>query len=314
MRQDSPARDTASGRDPDFVPPQLELAALRNHPQFPAAMRATASRLVDLHGRGRLIGWFLSDRTLAILAHAAICLDADARDDDANTGLTPGRFKSFCARTGMCGEGRVTAILAFMRLTGHLVAETHPADRRITRLRPTDKMLETMRIRLRAQYEGVAMVCPELASAAGRLGDRDFERELSREFLKRWAIGSRFIDHAPDMRIFLERDVGVLILFALMLETDPSEPLPPAKPIPLSIAALARRFNVSRTHILRLVRDAESEGLMTRLGEKGEQVSFDPRLQDCLRNLFAATFQLSALCAWGPCTEIRDEALITARP
>jgi hypothetical protein len=311
MRQDSSAPDEGSGRDPAPIPPQLALAALRNHPQFPAAVRATATRLVDLHGRGRLIGWFLSDRTLAILAHAAICLDADATDDDTDTGLTPGRFKSFCTRTGMCGEGRATAILAFMRLTGHLVAETHPADRRITRLRPTDKMLETMRMRLRAQYEGAAMVCPEIAPAIERLGDRDFERELSREFLKRWAIGARFVDHAPDLRLFLERDVGIMILFALMLAADPSEPLPPAKPLPLSIAALARRFNVSRTHILRLIREAESEGLMTRLGEKGEQVSFDPRLQDCLRNLFAATFQLAGLCAWHAVAEEPTERQAT---
>lgn len=305
MVQDSSALDAGGGGDSASVPPQLELAALRGHPQFPAAMRETASRLVDLHSRGRLIGWFLSDRVLAILAHAALCLDADARDDDTNSGLTPVRFKSFCARTGMCGEGRATAILAFMRLTGHLIAETHPADRRITRLRPSDKMLETMRTRLRAQLTGAAMVCPEIASAAERLGCREFERALGSEFLNRWAIGTRFVDHAPHMRLFLERDVGVMILFALMLEADPSEPLPPGKPVPLSIAALARRFNVSRTHILRLIRDAESAGLMTRLGEKGEQIAFAPKLRDGLRNFFASTFQLTALCAWRAVAEER---------
>jgi AraC-like DNA-binding protein len=305
MRQDSSALDIARGRESDSVPPQLEFAAFRNHPQLPAAMRATAGRLVDLHSRGRLIGWFLSDRTLAILAHAAICLDADARDDDTDTGLTPGRFKSFCTRTGMCGEGRVTAILAFMRLTGHLEAETHPADRRITRLRPSDKMLETMRTRLRTQFAGAAMICPEIAPAIERLGCREFERELSQEFLKRWAIGTRFVDHAPDMRLFLERDVGVMILFALMLGADPSEPLPPEKPIPLSIAALARRFNVSRTHVLRLIRDAEAEGLMTRTGEKGEQIFFAPRLQESIKSFFAATFQLTSLCAWNSVAQDR---------
>jgi hypothetical protein len=305
MGQDSSALDAGGGRDSDVVPPRLELATLRGHPQFPAAMRACAAGMVKLHVRGRFIGWFLSDRVLAILAHAAVCLDADANDDDPRSGLSPGSFKTFCVRTGMCGEGRATAILAFMRLTGHLEAEVHPADGRITRLRPSAKLLETTRSRLGAEFAALAMVCPEIAPAAERLGDPDFEREMAVEFLKRWRIGARFIDHAPDLRLFLERDVGIVTLFALMLEADPSEPVPPANPVPLSIAALARRFRVSRTHILRLIRDAESAGLMTRLGEKGEQIAFAPKLREAIRDFFAAMFQLTALCAWRAVVEER---------
>jgi len=54
---------------------------------------------------------------------------------------------------------------------------------------------------------------------------------------------------------------------------------------------------VSRTHVLRLVRDAEAAGLLSRVGEKGEQVAFSPKLQQALRQLFAYIFQFSALCA-----------------
>jgi len=286
------------GGDPAGVPPQIEIAALQAHPQFSAAMRACMSAMVKLHSRSRILGWFLSDRTLAILAHAAISLAADARDDDPQSGLSPGSFKAFCVRTGMCGEGRATAILAFMRLTGHLEAEVHPADRRITRLRPSEKLLETMRARLSVEFAAVAMVCPEMAPAAGLLGSKEFERAIALEFLKRWRIGERFLDRAPALLLFAERDVGVIILFALMLEADPSGPLPPADPVTLSIAALARRFHVSRTHVLRLIRDAESAGLLTRLGEKGELVSLSPKLQQGIRDFFAAIFQLTALCAW----------------
>jgi DNA-binding GntR family transcriptional regulator len=73
--------------------------------------------------------------------------------------------------------------------------------------------------------------------------------------------------------------------------------------VPLSIAALARRFRVSRTHVLRLIRDAESAGLLIRLGEKGELVSFAPQLRQGIRDFFAAIFQLTALCAWGAVAE-----------
>jgi hypothetical protein len=298
MKRVSAALDAGGGRDADFIPPHLELDALRAHPSFPAAIRACAAEMVKLYSRSRFLGWFLSDRTLAILAHMAICLDADANDDDPRSGLTPSRFKSFCVQNGMCSEGRATAILAFMRLTGHLEAETHPADRRITRLRPSLKLLETMRSRLRAQFAGTVMVCPEIAVAADRLGRRDFERIMSLEFLRRYTAGARVIDpRARGLRLFGERDAGLLILLSLMLGADESEPLPPAGPVPLSIAALARRFSVSRTHVLRLIREAESAGFLTRVGEKGELVALGPALNEELRHMFAATFQLAALCA-----------------
>jgi AraC-like DNA-binding protein len=284
--------------DAGFVPPELEPDAIQAHPRFAEAMRASAQAMVELHSRSRFLGWFLSDRALAILAHAAVALDSDARDDDPRTGLTPSRFKAFCVENGLCSEGRATAVLAFMRLSGHLEAQGHPADRRITRLTPSGKLLETMRSRLRAQLGCAAMICPEVAPAIERLGSRDFERGLGVEFVRRFTFGIRLVDQASSLRLFTERDVGVLALFALALQGDPADPFPSDKPLPLSIAALARRFKVSRTHILRLVRDAEAAGLVARLGDKGDRLLIQPQLRDDTRRLFAAMFRLVALCAW----------------
>lgn len=298
MNRDSTASSTGQGSDAGLVPPQLDADVIRAHPRFDEAMRASARAMVELHSRSRFLGWFLSDRALAILAHAAVALDADARDDDPRTGLTPGRFKAFCVDNGLCSEGRATAVLAFMRLTGHLGQQEHPADRRIMRLTPSPKLLETMRSRMRAQLTCAAMVCPEVAPAAERLGNRDFERRLGLEFVRRFSQGIRLVDQASTLRLFTERDVGALVLFALALQGDPADALPTDKPLPLSIAALARRFRVSRTHILRLVRDAESAGLVERVGDKGDRLVIKPQLAEDLRRLFVAVFRLASLCAW----------------
>lgn len=298
MNRDSTASDAGQEGRADFVPPQLDPDAIRAHPRFAEAMRASARAMVDLHSRSRFLGWFLSDRALAILAHAAVALDADARDDDPRTGLTPGRFKAFCVDNGLCSEGRATAVLGFMRLTGHLEQREHPADRRIMRLTPSPKLLETMRSRMRAQLTCAAMICPEVEPAIERLGSRDFERRLGLEFVRRFGQGIRLVDPASTLRLFTERDVGALVLFALALQGDPADPLPTEKPLPLSIAALARRFKVSRTHILRLVRDAESAGLVERVGDKGDRLLIGPQLAEDLRRLFVAVFRLASLCAW----------------
>jgi hypothetical protein len=303
--------DEAAGRGHAEIPPQFELPTICGHPQFPAAMRTFAEKMVGLHSRNRMFSWFLNDRTLAILAHAAVSLDADMRDDDPRSGLTPGRIKSFCARAGLCSEGRATAILAFMRLTGHLVAETHPADRRITRLRPGEKLMETTRARTAHQFASAALVCPDIASGVERLADPAFERDVFTEFHSRFPMRPYVVEQFPEMRLFTDRDAGMMTLFVLMLGADPSDSMPPGKPVPLSIAALARQFGVSRTHVLRLIRDAEGAGMLTRVGDKGEQVAFAPRLREGLSNLVAALFQLAALCMWaamGKAGDMQPEA------
>jgi hypothetical protein len=296
MKGDSSALNIV--RDGEPIPPELEVAALRDHPRFAEAMRACARNTVDQHSRGRMIGWLLSDRTLFVLGLAAVGLDADSRADDIRSGLTPGRFKAFCVQNGVCSEGRATAILAFMRLSGHLEAESHPADGRITRLRPSPKLLDMVRTRMKPQLATAALVFPRVAPAVALLDDPEFERGMYFNLLKRYDSGMRLIPHGPGLRLFAERDVGVLVLFSLLLGSPASAGLSPDAPMPLSIAALARRFRVSRTHILRLIRDGEAAGLLSRDGERGEQVRFSPRLQEDLCNFVAATFQYLALCAW----------------
>ena len=64
---------------------------------------------------------------------------------------------------------------------------------------------------------------------------------------------------------------------------------PEALPVALPIAELSRRFRVSRTHILRLLREAEAEGLLTR---EGENIVPAPVLGVSLVELFAAVFHI----------------------
>ena len=70
-QESASARVTELEEVAETIPPGFELDVLRAHPKCPAAMRAHAESMVRLHSRSRMAGWFLSDRTLAILAHAA---------------------------------------------------------------------------------------------------------------------------------------------------------------------------------------------------------------------------------------------------
>jgi DNA-binding GntR family transcriptional regulator len=65
----------------------------------------------------------------------------------------------------------------------------------------------------------------------------------------------------------------------------------------ISISELARRFSVSRVHVLRLLRDAAAEGLVARSGAGQEAVTILPPLSRALRDGVAIFFLLFAQCA-----------------
>lgn len=284
----------ASGQ---FILTSQALAALRAHACFAAAMRASVESLIALHRRNRVMGWLLSERPLALIGHAVIYLHFDRRGDGAQTGLTSSRFRTFCTSNRVCSAGRASAILAFLRLTGHIEAVPHPGDRRVTQLRPSEKLMEIARARLERQFEAISLIRPDMTPSIAALGDPDFETVLFRNLGTWFVSGSRLLDRAPGLRLFAERDAGMLILWSLMLAGEAGDGPVPVKPVPISISALAKQFQVSRTHVLRLLRDAEAAGLLTRGCAKAETITISPDLAEDMQNLQAGLFQLLATCA-----------------
>jgi DNA-binding Lrp family transcriptional regulator len=57
-----------------------------------------------------------------------------------------------------------------------------------------------------------------------------------------------------------------------------------------SVAGLARRFKVSRTHVLRLLRAAEREGHIKRTGDHYDAIVLQPHLAGAALNLFATMY------------------------
>ncbi len=62
------------------------------------------------------------------------------------------------------------------------------------------------------------------------------------------------------------------------------------RPVSVSIASLARRFNVSRVYVLKLLRDAERAGLIARAGLGGEAITILPPLRKGVSDFFATGF------------------------
>ena len=274
-------------------PSAAAIAALRDHPQFQLAMREAARGVVTLLHGNRVLNSLMNDRARALFGAVALYLHYSG---DGNPGLTVGRMKELCVRLGLCSRGRCEAMLALMRAAGFFVSVPN-RDGRQRQLAPTEKLLAMYRARWDRNFCAMRLVMPEAANYLAALDDPAFIREFMLALGERYVGGLRLLDYVPELEIFAERSSGVVILYSLALEGPANGPFPPTGPVPLSISALAKRFAVSRKHVLTLLRDAEVQGLLARGGADNGQVTLLTPARDGIEMLLATMFLFLAQSA-----------------
>jgi hypothetical protein len=287
--------------DAALFPSSEAVTALRRHPQFQIAMRQAARSNIELYRNDRVLNALMSDRARALFTHVALYLHYGG-SQSGDPGLTAGAMKDLCFELGLCSRGRCDAMLALMRAVGLFVA-VPSLDRRRRPLAPTEKLLAMHRERWTTHFESLLSVMPAALSYRAALADPAFVRSFVIALGRRFVAGLRILDHAPGLELFAERNAGMVILFSLASAGPEQEAFPPRAPVPLSINALATKFSVSRKHVLTLLRDAETQGLLARGGAAGNEVTVLPRCRDAFEMLFATMFLYLAECA--------DEALET---
>lgn len=263
------------------------VAALRAQPDFAAAMRASAAGLVNLYQGSHLLNWLMDDRGRLLFGYFALYLHATRDPADPSSGLNPTRMRMLACDLGICSPGRALAMLSLMRFGGYLTPDTEVVDRRQRRLVATDKLINLLRERWRVHFTAMAPLFPDGAAMLAAVDDSEFTRGLIVAMVERFRAGFRVTTHAEDMGLFGERNAGILICSYLVAAGEADDTVPPTRPVPISIAALARRFAVSRPHVLKLLREAEAQGLIAR---RGDRVLFKPALTEGARNFFATMF------------------------
>ncbi|MBR0785014.1 hypothetical protein [Bradyrhizobium iriomotense] len=291
-----------------LTPSPDAVAALRRHPYFSRAMRSSAEGAVAIYRTNKLLNLLLSDRARALFTHVALYLHFGGSEP----GLTVGAMKDLCVELGLCSRGRCEALLALMRAGGLLMATPSP-DRRKRLLAPTEKLLALHRVRWARQFEAMRRLFPEAADyLAAVSSDPAFTKAFAAALGRRFVAGLRVLDNAPDLEPFAERNAGVVILFSLALSGREDDAFPPAKPVQLSINALAKTFSVSRKHVQSLLRDAEDRKLLVRSGVTNNEVTLSRRGRETLEQMLATMFLYLAQCAdeaLGACTGSAEPSL-----
>ncbi|MEP9378040.1 hypothetical protein ABLE91_15075 [Aquabacter sp. CN5-332] len=275
----------------------------RTHPDFFPATERCARGLVGMYRGHRLLNRILNDRGRVVFGLFALYLDATP--DENGVGLTVTRIATLCQETNVCSRGRAKAMVMLMRWAGYLDigGETGP-NRRQRPLVPTPRLLQEQINRWRQLCGALAMLHPPAEDVLARIEDPVFARTLVREIGSRFHAGVRLLHYAPQASVFAERDAGILIAMSLLISGAEGDAFPPEQPVPVPVAALARQFFVSRAHVLKLMREAEQEGLIARTPSPTGSVHLLEPLRSGMVAFFAAMFSVLA--------DAGDAALVAA--
>ncbi|MFG1345388.1 hypothetical protein V5F59_10875 [Xanthobacter autotrophicus DSM 431] len=265
---------------------RLELVS---RPGYAQALASYASGFLAIHTGNRLLNAVLGDRGRTVFWLFIFYLEALPRDEGG--GLAAGRLIQLCTTVGLCSPGRTRALLALMQWAGYLApASESGGDRRVKPLEIQEKMYQLQRQRWHILFASLALVAPEVAVYQEKLADLAFTRSMARLIGDRYLKGERIVAAAPALKGLLDHDCAVLLLLALYGVDHAGLPPP-------TIADLSRRFHVSRTHVLKVLRTAQASGLVEPPPERGVgRLSAAGR--GAVAHFFAAGFCLIASCAW----------------
>ncbi len=275
------SRDAGGSDSVGFAEAQIQ--AMRDHPRLEAAMRHSVSGALAYYRANPIMHRNVKDVGRFVLGVVALYLDATG-------GLTHRRLRALSGQSGLISAGAASTVLLRLRLIGYVTPEGSQVNGQIKLYRPTAAMTEAFRERMRIELEAASTLHPRVAAIAALLEQPEVFPALMA------VLGDDTINAArhphPDTagidRISV-RSAGMMLMFRILSDADTGGSFPPTGETTLSVSSLAREFEVSRSHVLTVLRDAERAGLMTRLNEEGRW-RIEPRLVESFRTFYAVLY------------------------
>jgi len=271
------------------LPGEDAYIAMMSNPAFGAACKTAAELTLARNASDAILLRLAKDGSSMFFAIFALYLDARG-------GLTLSSIQQFCQDNGLQSPGRSAAILMQLRIMGFVERDTIQRDNRTRRYVPTARMKNAMVRFFKDALAAVSVVEPECAALVERLSEPDFFTAyvlhigIALEHMLRRG-------NNPTFTLFVERNLGLSLLFAVTLTAEEGDEYPPRGTVRLSISELARGVSASRAHVTRLFRDAEELGLIRRDTKENTAVLTD-KLRDELMRFHAGIFMGNASCAW----------------
>jgi hypothetical protein len=207
---------------------------------------------------------------------------------EAVDGFTHNRLRRTARAAGLMSAGRASSVLARLRSRGYVLAAELTAAGRVRRYAVSERMVAEWRRRFLIELEPLQLLDPAAGEAVRRLDTREGVIAFAFRFA---ALQAALLPTMPASLLpfftLIERNVAIHIVMALLQASDTGGSFPSAGAVAeLSVASLARRFEVSRVQVRRVLRDMEVRSYITRA--KPGTVRIEQALMSDFSNYFCA--------------------------
>ena len=209
--------------------------------------------------------------------------------------LTLATVKTLCRELGLASPGRATALLVQLRVIGFIMPDPVQPDRRARRYIPTPQMRACFQKFFRDQLVAASKIEPETLRVAEHIDDPDVFRAFMQKLTTGMTAMARTQSKNP-LTPFAHHTAGMGILYDLALAREEGDTFPPRGPVRLSVTALARKYKVSRAHVSRLLKLAESQGSLKR-GADGNTIVICEPLRQTLTEFWCVSLVGTMACA-----------------
>jgi hypothetical protein len=248
----------------------LSAAAIANHPRLVPCIRRQASTLLSIQQVNPRIASIFATQQRWLIAHMALAHYFRSAGSQTSGGLHATRFIAAIVSLGVASRNTADAFLKEMLKYGYLRNAPSGRDRRARPLEPTAVSIESISGWLAAHLttlDGLDGGDRRAAFLARPQAIADIQPLIADGLLQSNAI--RQPD--PTFSLFTWLNEGGIVmdwLYAGLAEIGPGD-----ERIPSTVSSfddLGDRISLSRTHLIRKLRMAESMGSLGWLGERGK--------------------------------------------
>lgn len=266
-----------------MVPVHRSAEEILRHPGYPTARDAFVDGVLALYEHDPSIDRMLLEAGRATLFINIMCLYARFDVADPDTWPTLRRVIDSTTAQGLSSARRLSALVSQFSDAGYLELRAVPRDRRIRIVTPTAKMIAHDQDWLVAHYRPLQDLYPEPGYAPIMQRDPAFQlaqRLVASSFLE---LGARIMADHPIAMQFLNREAGVMVLLMLIQRGGRH-----AAAEKISYSDIGARFGVSRTHVRKILQDAERQGLLALAKDRGQYTQLSTTLLDAFDSFIAA--------------------------
>ncbi|MEP7454206.1 hypothetical protein [Phyllobacterium sp. SB3] len=258
-----------------------QAAILRNNPDFGLATCEYAAGIVKVFE-----GQYLANKVMANAARQVICTAILAlyhNRDRRRSGVAMTCLQRVTSALGLCSKSTTALTVDLLERIGHVTRIQDELDHRSLLIQPTGLLVSCVQDIVRVSLSAADRMFPARQYRAFMQGDGDLLERYFVSSLKSLLNTDVLVDHHAS-RLFANSDSGQMLLCKLMSSRQShADTL-----VNFPFEEIANLYGVSRTHIRRLMKVAEAEGLV-RLHERGgRRVEILPPLTEMFGKIVAS--------------------------